>query len=120
VSKPPPLGGAVSALLLLHVLALLAAATRLAARTGHDLHLRVAIRGFVPPAASTLVAAALLAAYAVAVALRPLRPRAAWWYGAALAAGGLAFALSDHRDWLPNALVLAVLALPASRRELSR
>jgi hypothetical protein len=118
-SSSPPVGGALLALLLLHLLALLAAATRLASRAGlHWTRGAVTVPGFVPPRATLLVAAALLVAYAVAFGLLCTGSPGTWWYCAALAGAGLAYALSDGRDWLPNGVVLVLLALPAARREL--
>jgi hypothetical protein len=118
-SSSPPVGGALLALLLLHLLALLAAATRLANRAEIRFDKgAVSVPGFVPPRASLLVAAALLVAYGVAFALLYTGSPGAWWYCAALAGAGLAYALSDGRDWLPTVAVLVLLVLPSVRRDL--
>jgi hypothetical protein len=106
-------------LVIVYVLALLAALTKVAHHLWPRLDLRagVTIQGIVPDHSSLGLAAVLSVAYAGAVALLYERSRLAWWYCLALAIVVGVIQGRDVTNWILDAGLIVILLLPRVRSE---
>jgi hypothetical protein len=112
--------GLAAFVLLVHAVGLLAALTQVAHRLWPGIEARagVFVMGLVPPHPSLGLAAVLAVAYAGAVALLYERSRLAWWYCLALMAALFVVPGRGRHDWVVNAAVLVLLAVPRVRHDL--